>query len=47
MLLGKAEEATAGIVDSQSAKRTEKGGQRVMIGARKLKVAKGTSLLTR
>ncbi len=44
VLLGKAEEATAGIVDSQSIKTTEKGGSKGMMEARKSKAGRGISL---
>ncbi|ADI37991.1 uncharacterized protein y4sN [Waddlia chondrophila 2032/99] len=41
ILLGKAEDASAGIADSQSVKTTEKGGLRAMTEVKKSRVEKG------
>lgn len=40
--LGRKDEPTACIIDSQSVKTVEKGGPKAMMGRRRLKVGKGT-----
>ena len=47
VLLGRAEDASAAIIDSQSVKTTEKGGLQVLMLEKRLKAEKGTSQLTR